>query len=64
MIQIIGISDLNSYASGFVNFSMQVPAFEQNQLEISEIEFARSIQKNQGKNKFVKNNIEILSNPS
>ncbi len=60
----IKLTDLNSQAVGFADKPMRVAAFEQNKLQISEIEFARSIQRIQTRNKFVKNNIEVLPNPS
>lgn len=60
----VKLTDLNSQVAGFTDIPIQVPAFEKHQLQTSEIEFARSIKRSQSPNKFVKNNVEILPNPS
>ena len=60
----VELKDLNTGAIGLTNKKMHVSKFESNIIQLSEIEFARSINRNDSKNKFVKNGIEVLPNPS
>jgi len=60
----IKLTDLNSQLVGFTDIPLRISAFEHDKLHTSDIEFARSIKKSQTRNKFVKNNIEVLPNPS
>ena len=60
----IEVKDLNSGATGFADKLMPVSKFQPDGMQLSEIEFARSIVKSGSRNKFVKNNIEVLPYPS
>ena len=60
----VKLTDLNSQLVGFADIPLHIPTFEQHKLQTSEIEFARSVKQSQTQNKFVKNNIEVLPNPS
>ena len=60
----IKLTDLNSQFLGFCDIPMTVPKFDTAGLQLSEIEFTRSIKKSNAPNNFVKNNIEVLPNPS
>ena len=60
----IKITDLQSGRDNATDIKMNVANFRDKKYQISEIEFARSIKRSQKKSKFVKNNIEILPNPT
>jgi len=58
------LTDLESKASGKTEQRFEVIDFKSQEIQISEIQFARSIKKSSSQTMFVKNNIEILPNPS
>jgi len=60
----VKLVDLNSGVIGYATFPLQVPHFVADRLQLSEVEFARSISRGDTVNKFIKNNIEVLPNPS
>ncbi|OQX86454.1 hypothetical protein B6D60_06305, partial [candidate division KSB1 bacterium 4484_87] len=61
---VIQITDLNSFSAGQAEIPVAVKSFAGDSLVLSTIQFARSIQKIANLNKFTKNNIEIIPNPS
>lgn len=58
------ITDLNSGVKSESEKTLLVPSFKGTKVQLSEIELAQSIQRAEQKNKFVKNNIEVLPIPT
>lgn len=60
----IELRDLNANSIGLNQIQITIPTFEPDKLQISEVQFAQAIKNIETKSKFVKNNIEVLPNPS
>ncbi len=60
----IHVSDLNAEIAGDAEIPVDVRSFAENKLSLSDVQFARNIQKAKIQNKFVKNGIEVIPNPS
>ncbi|NOZ61646.1 MAG: GWxTD domain-containing protein [Calditrichaeota bacterium] len=60
----IHITDLNSQACGDAAIPVTIKAFSGDSLALSDVQFARSIKKTTERNKFVKNKIDVIPNPS
>ncbi|MFZ5516661.1 MAG: GWxTD domain-containing protein [Candidatus Zhuqueibacterota bacterium] len=58
------VQDMESLAAGSDERTIVAPSFEGATLRISGIEFARSIERSEGKNQFTKNAVEVVPNPS